>query len=37
VLIAAGSSLDWHPPEGAPGRERTLEGLHDLLRAAAAP
>jgi ankyrin repeat protein len=32
-LIAAGSSLEWTPPEGAPGPERTLEGLIDLRRA----
>jgi ankyrin repeat protein len=37
LLIAAGSSLEWHPPEGAPGPERTLEGLADLRRAAAEP
>jgi hypothetical protein len=36
-LIAAGSSLEWNPPEGAPGPERTLEGLIDLRRAAMAP
>ncbi len=36
ALIAAGSPLDWTPPEGAPGPERTLEGLIDLRRAAAA-
>jgi len=35
VLIAAGSSLEWQAPEGAPGPERTLEGLLDLTRAAA--
>jgi ankyrin repeat protein len=35
VLIAAGSPLDWTPPVGAPGPERTLEGLLDLRRAAA--
>ena len=34
LLIAAGSPLDWTPPEGAPGPERTLEGLADLRRAA---
>jgi ankyrin repeat protein len=34
-LIAAGSSLEWTPPEGAPGPERTLEGLSELRRAAA--
>ena len=33
-LIAAGSSVEWQPPEGAPGPERTLEGLADLTRAA---
>jgi ankyrin repeat protein len=33
-LIAAGSSLDWTPPDGAPGPERTLEGLIELRRAA---
>jgi ankyrin repeat protein len=33
-LIAAGSSLEWTPPEGAPGPERTLEGLIELRRAA---
>jgi hypothetical protein len=32
VLIAAGSPLDWTPPEGAPGPERTLEGLAELRR-----
>lgn len=35
-LIAAGVSLEWVPPEGAPGPERTIEGLIDLRRAAAA-
>jgi hypothetical protein len=33
-LIAAGSALEWTPPEGAPGPERTLEGLIELRRAA---
>jgi ankyrin repeat protein len=33
-LIGSGSSLDWTPPEGAPGPERTLEGLIELRRAA---
>ena len=33
-LMAAGSSLEWTPPEGAPGPERTLEGLIELRRAA---
>jgi len=37
VLIAAGSSLEWIPPQGAPGPERTLEGLIELRRAAASP
>jgi hypothetical protein len=37
LLIAAGSSLEWAPPEGAPGPERTLEGLAELKQAAAAP
>jgi len=32
LLIAAGSPLDWTPPEGAPSPERTLEGLIDLRR-----
>ena len=35
VLIAAGSPLDWTPPPGAPGPERTLEGLMELRRDAA--
>lgn len=35
LLIAAGSPLDWTPPEAAPGPERTLEGLIELRRAAA--
>jgi ankyrin repeat protein len=30
LLIAAGSPLDWTPPEGAPGPERTLDGLAEL-------
>ena len=34
LLIAAGSSLEWSPPEGAPGPERTLEGLAELRQAA---
>ncbi len=37
LLIAAGSPLEWTPPDGAPGPERTLEGLSDLRRAAAEP
>jgi ankyrin repeat protein len=32
LLIAAGSPLDWAPPPGAPGPERTLEGLAELRR-----
>jgi ankyrin repeat protein len=35
-LIAAGSPVEWTPPEGAPSPEATLEGLIDLRRAAAA-
>jgi Ankyrin repeats (3 copies)/Ankyrin repeat len=35
-LIAAGSSLEWTSPQGAPGPERTLEGLIELRRAAMA-
>jgi hypothetical protein len=35
LLIAAGSPLEWTPPEGAPGPERTLEGLTELRRDAA--
>ena len=35
ALIAAGSPLEWTPPEGAPGPERTLDGLIELRRAAA--
>ena len=34
-LIAAGSPIEWTPAEGAPGPERTLEGLIELRRAAA--
>jgi hypothetical protein len=37
LLIAAGSPLDWTPPEGAPSPERTLEGLVELRRDAAEP
>ena len=37
LLIAAGSPLDWAPPEGAPGPERTLEGLIELRRDAGSP
>jgi hypothetical protein len=32
LLIAAGSPLEWTPPEGAPSPERTLEGLIELRR-----
>ena len=35
LLIAAGSPLEWTPPEGAPDPERTLEGLTELRRDAA--
>jgi ankyrin repeat protein len=35
-LIAAGSSVEWTPPDGAPGPERTLDGLIELRRAAMA-
>ncbi len=34
VLIAAGCSLEWNPPEGAPSPEGTLERLAELIRAA---
>jgi ankyrin repeat protein len=34
VLIAAGSSLDWIPPAGAPNPESTLEALAQLTREA---
>jgi Ankyrin repeats (3 copies)/Ankyrin repeats (many copies) len=37
LLIDAGSPVDWTPPPGAPGPERTLEGLSDLKRAASLP
>lgn len=36
ALIAAGSPLDWTPPEAAPGPERVLEKLAELRRAASA-
>jgi ankyrin repeat protein len=36
VLIAAGSPLEWKVPEGAPGPERTLDGLRVLVRDATA-
>jgi ankyrin repeat protein len=35
LLIAAGSPLEWTPPEGAPGPEQMLEGLEELKQAAA--
>jgi len=35
LLIAAGSPVEWTPPEGSPGPERTLEGLVELKQAAA--
>jgi ankyrin repeat protein len=35
LLIAAGSSLEWMPPEKAPDPERTQEQLIELCRAAA--
>jgi ankyrin repeat protein len=34
VLIAAGSSLEWQAPEGAPHQEHTQDALLDLRRAA---
>jgi ankyrin repeat protein len=34
LLIAAGSPVEWIPPEHAPHPENTLEGLIDLRRAA---
>jgi ankyrin repeat protein len=36
LLIAAGSPVEWTPPEGAPSPERTQEGLIDLRREATA-
>jgi len=32
-LLAAGSPVDWTPPDGAPSPERTLEGLMEIRRA----
>jgi ankyrin repeat protein len=32
LLIAAGSLLDWSPPDGAPSPERTQEGLIEIRR-----
>jgi ankyrin repeat protein len=37
LLLAAGSSAEWTPPERAPHPEETLEGLTKLRRAAIAP
>jgi hypothetical protein len=34
-LLAAGSSIDWTAPDGAPSPERTIEGLIEIRRAAA--
>ena len=34
LLMAAGSPLEWTPPEGAPGPDRTQEGLAALRREA---
>jgi hypothetical protein len=34
-LLAAGSSVDWTAPDGAPSPERTIEGLIEIRRAAA--
>jgi ankyrin repeat protein len=36
-LIAAGCPVEWIPPDGAPGPERTLEGLVELRREVAQP
>jgi hypothetical protein len=36
LLIAAGSPLDWKPPDGAPNPDGTIEGLIELTRAATA-
>ena len=36
LLIAAGSELEWSAPDGAPGPERTQEGLIELRRDVAA-
>ena len=36
MLIAAGSSVEWTPPAGAPNPEQTQEELMELRRAAAA-
>lgn len=37
LLIAAGSPVEWQPPEGAPGPERTQEALVELRRAVERP
>jgi ankyrin repeat protein len=34
LLIAAGSPIEWTPPNGAPNPESTLEGLIEIRRAA---
>jgi ankyrin repeat protein len=36
LLMDAGSPLDWTPPDGAPGPERTLDGLIEIRRDVAA-
>jgi ankyrin repeat protein len=36
LLLAGGSAIEWTPPPGSPGPERTLEGLAALRREAAA-
>jgi ankyrin repeat protein len=36
LLMAAGSPIEWTPPEGAPGPDRTQEGLTALRREAMA-
>jgi hypothetical protein len=34
LLVAAGSAVEWKPPEGAPHVEQTQESLIELRRAA---
>jgi len=34
LLIAAGSAVVWQVPEGAPGVEKTMDGLRELVREA---
>jgi len=34
LLIAARSAVDWQVPEGAPGVEKTTDGLRELVREA---